>query len=61
MREGMIKSQRFQLLSALRLSVKKVFALAGVVQWIEHQPTNQGVAGSIPRQETCLGCGPGPQ
>ena len=23
--------------------------LAGVAQWIEHQPENQGVTGSIPR------------
>ena len=36
-------------------------ALAGVAQWIEHRPANQGVAGSIPGQVTCLGCGPGPQ
>ena len=31
------------------------FALAGVAQWIEHWPTNQRVAGSIPGQSTCLG------
>ena len=36
-------------------------ALTGVAQWIEHQPTNQEVTGSIPSQGTCLGCGPGPQ
>ena len=35
-------------------------ALAGVAQWIEHQPANQRVGGSIPSQGTCLGCGPGP-
>ena len=35
--------------------------LADVAQWIECQPVNQRVAGSIPRQGTCLGCGPGPQ
>ena len=34
-------------------------ALAGMAQWIECQPVNQRVAGSIPRQGTCLGCGPG--
>ena len=34
-------------------------ALAGVVQWIEHQTEDRKVAGSIPRQGTCLGCGPG--
>ena len=36
-------------------------ALAGVVQWAGHRPTKWKVAGSIPRQGTCLGCGPGPQ
>ena len=36
-------------------------ALAGMAQWIEHRPMNQRVAGSIPRQDTSLGCGPGPQ
>ena len=34
--------------------------LAAVAQWIEHQPANQRVAGSIPCQGTSLGCGPGP-
>ena len=36
-------------------------ALAGVAQWIECQPMNQRVTGSIPSQGTCLGCRPGPQ
>ena len=36
-------------------------ALAGVAQWIELQPVNQRVTGSIPSQGTCLGCVPGPQ
>ena len=36
-------------------------ALAGVAQWIERGPVNQGVASSIPSQGTCLGCRPGPQ
>ena len=31
-------------------------ALAGVAQWIEHQPMDQEVAGSIPSQGTCLEC-----
>ena len=35
--------------------------LAGVAQWIECQPSNQRVTGSIPSQGTGLGCGPGPQ
>ena len=36
-------------------------ALAGVAQWIECQSGNRRVAGLIPSQGTCLGCGPGPQ
>ena len=36
-------------------------ALAGVAQWIEHQTAKQRVAGSIPSQDTYLGCRPGPQ
>ena len=39
----------------------KYTALAGVAQWIECWPANQRVAGLIPCQGTCLGCGPGPQ
>ena len=36
-------------------------ALAGVAQWIEHQPVSQKVTDLIPGQGTCLGCRPGPQ
>ena len=36
-----------------------ITALAGVAQWIEHQPVNQRAACSIPSQGTCLDCGPG--
>ena len=36
-------------------------ALAGVGQWIEHQPVNPKVTSSIPGQGPCLGCGLGPQ
>ena len=37
-------------------------ALAGVAQWIEHEPVwNHRVAGLIPSQGTSLGCRPGPQ
>ena len=36
-------------------------ALAGVAQWIEHQPANREVAGLIHGQGICLGCGPGPE
>ena len=37
--------------------------LAGVAQWIEHQPMNQRVSGWFPPDHmvTCLGCRPGPQ
>ena len=31
-----------------------------MAQWIERWPANRKVAGSIPSQGTCLGCGPGP-
>ena len=36
-------------------------AMAGVTQWIECQPVNQRVVGSIPSQGTCLGYGTSPQ
>ena len=36
-------------------------ALAGVAQWVECRSVNQKVTGSIPSQDTCLGCGPGLQ
>ena len=35
----------------------QILALAGVAQWIEFRPANQGVTGSIPSHGTCLGCG----
>ena len=37
------------------------FPLASVAQWIERQPVNQRITGSIPSQGTCLGCRPGTQ
>ena len=40
---------------------KQIWGLAVMAQWIECWPMNQGVAGSIPSQGTCLGCRPGPQ
>ena len=43
------------------LEIKRIPALAGVVQWIECRPVNQMVAGLIPSQGTCLDCRPGPQ
>ena len=36
-------------------------ALVGVAQWIVCPTVNPEVAGLIPSQGTCLGCGPGPQ
>ena len=45
---------------ALGLRISEI-ALAGVAQWIECQPVNQRVTGSIPSQGTCLGCRPDPQ
>ena len=45
----------------IQLFKKILPALAGVAQWIECQPANQRVMGSIPSQGTCLGCGPGLQ
>ena len=36
-------------------------AMAGVAYWIEHRPMKREVANSIPSQDTCLGCRPGPQ
>ena len=38
-----------------------LLALANVAQWIERRPANRKVAGSIPGQGRCLGCGPSPQ
>ena len=46
---------------SMKLEFKIKVALADVAQWIECQPANQRVSGSIPTQGTCLGCGPGPQ
>ena len=43
------------------LIINIISVLAGVARWTECQPANQRVAGSIPSQGTCLGCGPGPQ
>ena len=51
-----------QLLSVVNnTNINTSVALAGVAQWIEHQPMKQRVADSIPSQGTCLGCRPGPQ
>ena len=38
---------------------KKKRPLASVAQWIEHQPENRKVTGSIPGQGTRLGFRPG--
>ena len=45
----------------IKFTLKVVSALAGVAQWVECWPVEQRVAGLIPSQGTCLGCGPGPQ
>ena len=43
------------------LSVEKTFLfLAGVAHWIELTTANQKAAGSIPSQDTRLGCSSGP-
>ena len=52
----------------LGLTKSSSSALAGVARWTEDSvdwdlifwTKNQKVAGSIPCQDTCLGCGPGP-
>ena len=43
------------------IRIVTITALAGVTQWIERQPLDQKVAGSVPGQGMCLGCGPGLQ
>ena len=47
--------------SEIQMNKQKPSALAGVAQWIDSQPVNHRVAGSIPSQGTCLGCRPGLQ
>ena len=49
------------LLLQLQKYYQKRLALAGVAQWIECQPVNLRITGSIPSQSTCLGCRPGLQ
>ena len=39
---------------------KKKSIVVGIAQWIVRGSVNQRVAGLIPNQGTCLGCGPGP-
>ena len=45
----------------IKIQINNVKIMAGVAQWIECQPVNQRVIGSIPSQGTCLDCRPGPQ
>ena len=54
-------SLSLSLCSFLSKTNKTYVVLTGVAQWIECWPANLRVAGSIPSQGTCLGCGPGPQ
>ena len=49
----------FQGKSHVRYLLARV--LAGLAQWIEHQPANLKAAGSVPRQGACQDCGPGPR
>ena len=56
-----ILNHKFLVEAGYALKTLVGFALAGVVQWIEHRPANQRVASSIPNQGTSLGCRPGPQ
>ena len=49
------------IVSTIKSKVKKRNTLAGMAQWIECWPANQRVAGLIPTQGKCLGCGPGSQ
>ena len=44
-----------------RVPNKMDAALAGLAQWIECQPVNQGVTGLIPSWGTCLSSRPDPQ
>ena len=44
----------------LEVQWKSSVALTGVAQWVGCCPTKLKVAGLIPSQGTCLGCGPGP-
>ena len=48
-------------IDSLHLKRAAGFTPADVDQWIEHQPVNQKVTGSIPSQGTRLDCGPGLQ
>ena len=57
---GLLRRSRAAL-GSQSLSRRTISALAGVVQWIECWPMSQRVTSSIPSQDTCLGCGPGPQ
>ena len=59
----MHKSAHIHLLEGCTKPVLRdyLWALAGVAQWIDCQPVNRRVTGSIPSQVTCLGCELGPQ
>ena len=61
-RKMQVKTTMHYQLTFIRIVIiKKTRALAGVTQWIECQPVNQKVTGSIPSHGTCLDSGPGPQ
>ena len=58
--EKVIKSQKLDINLRGKKKKKEEPALAGVAQWIERLPMSQKITGSIPSQDTCLGCRPGP-
>ena len=50
--------------NSMKMSQKiknRAATLASVAQWIDHLPASWRIAGSIPNQDTCLGCGWGAQ
>ena len=55
------KNKKMTVVDTKKKTGKTLIALAGVAQWIEHQPVNQKVTGSIPSQGTCWCCRSGPQ
>ena len=54
------KCRRWQSRFTVVCTENNTIALAGMSQWIEHQPVNQEVTGLIPSQGTSHSCGPGP-
>ena len=59
--KGFLQEEKDIMRNHTKVIKSRAGALAGVAQWIECRLENQGAACLIPRQGTCLGCGPGPQ